>query len=451
MPVAQPPSHHHLFSAIGTFLHTRHPSHNNSNPTQGTSSGSAEVSRGHSDVPMPYQLFESHLTERLSSLLPTEDSSCFSLSSFNEYLGLLCATQTDLRPLIPASHGQRRTMDEFLERSVKVLDVCRDIKEQIRDVESLQGMLQVVAPCLISKQGVAVNQGKISRARKILAQLFLLIEVEKEVDSHHHQPKEMRISFRGRLREHFSGHSREGSPQRWRSWHGHQDATVPSSHSNHSVSTPSLNPLASSSGSIGHGHAPSAASFAQTSSNSHSHASEVIRALQALELSLLPPKLMARDEEECFSAAIYALNVLSVFFLGTITAAFPSLGIKAYVITSIYPPNSFAWTAAFLRLQEKVQEELRGRSRKRGVHVGIWELDLLFSHIKRLLELTLPECFPWSPDIEQEVRRLVSQFDDQVHELERDLASFNEQMTDFYNRIISARLKVYDLMSNAAA
>ncbi|KAI5062049.1 hypothetical protein GOP47_0022588 [Adiantum capillus-veneris] len=428
MPVAQQ-HHHHLFSAIGTFLHARHPSHsNNSSPnssvSHGPPSGSAEVPCGHGDVPLLYQAFESHLTQRLSSLLPTEDPSCFSLSSFNEYMGLLLATQTDLRPLIPPSHGQRRTMEEFLERSTKILDICRDIKDQIRDVESLQGMLQMVAPCLILKQGTAMNQGKINRARKILAQLLFLIGAEKEDDPHNYQHVEMRQSFRGRLRERLSGHSREGSPLRGR--HGNQDATVQTSHGNN---TTSFNATPSSSALIG-----------QTSGNSHSHAFEAIRALQALELSLLPPKLGARDEEECFSAAIYALNVLSVFFLGTITAVFPSLGFKAHVITAIYPPSSLGWTAAFLRSQEKVQEELRARSRKRGVHAGIWELDLLFSLIKRLLELTSPECFPWSADNEDEVRRLVAQFDGQVHELERDLDDFNEQITDFYNRIVSARL-----------
>ncbi|KAH7294750.1 hypothetical protein KP509_27G016500 [Ceratopteris richardii] len=348
-------------------------------------------------------------------------------------------------------------MEDFVERSVKVLDVCRDIKEQITDVESLEVMLREVSPCLASKRGTGFAQGQVARAKRLLSQLLLQMEIEK-VDEKPRQV-EMRISFRGKLRERLNGHLyKDGSPQRWRSWPGHQDPAVPHGPGGSDGSAPSLHTSASaghfspsfsssSNSSSGTGHQAWHGTHASHSfSAALSHASEVSRSLQSLELS--PPKLVTRDEEECFAAAIYAFNAVSVFFLGTITASFPNLGSKTHVISTINPPSSFAWSSAFLSLQEKVQEEVKAQ-RQRGLgKICMWELEQVFSFMKRLSELTSSYPFPWSSEQEEDVKRVVSQFDLQIYNLGQDLNVLNAHITDFYNQIVFARFEAFEILMN---
>lgn len=345
-----------------------------------------------------------------------EDSACVTMASLKQSMGFLLATQTDLRALIPShqyplSQTQSRMMNEFLERSIKILDVCRAIKEQIAEVEGLQGMLQVVFLCLSSKQRCVLNKGQVVRARKALGELLFNMERDREEEVSHVQ---LYRSFRLKSREHSGGGYGHDQRPRRGSWHGNTGVV--------------------------------ATAAANTSGNTASQALQPCRQLQAIGAVLSPPKLSVGDVEECFCAAIYAFNVVSIFFLGTIIAALPSFN-KTHIVGFAHP-HFFMWASPLSQLQEKVQEELRWRGKKSNGYACMWELDQIASIVKRLFELTESDEFPLLDKTKEEIKNLVKQLGHLVEELNRDLGTLHEQITELYNRIITSRMEVLDVLRN---
>lgn len=291
----------------------------------------------------------------------------------------------------PLSQAQTRMMEEFLERSIKILDVCRAIKEQILDVERSQGMLQLVLSCLSSKNGGVLHVGQVARARKVLAEMLCHVEGDKEVAA----PVHLYRSFRFRCND-----SGPDAPQRWRSWHRNARSSVPT-----------LQPSGQ---------------------------------LQAMGSVLTIPKLAAGDVEENLCAAIYTLNVVSIFFLGTLSASLPSLN-KTYV-ASFAHPRSFSWASPLSQLQDKIQEELKLRGKKSNRYAGMWELDQIATILKRLFELTEGEDCSLGDKAREEIKNLVKQLRQHVEEVERDLGLLYMQLMDFYSRIISSRMEILDVL-----
>ncbi|KAI5055319.1 hypothetical protein GOP47_0030464 [Adiantum capillus-veneris] len=405
MPVA--PQHSSIFSSIRNAFHSS-PHHNPSAvapdpPTPSTASPSSST-LDHHRLQL-YNTFESNLTQRLSSISPPgDDSPCVNLASLKQFLHVLLATQTDLEPLIPAhqyplSQAQVRMMEEFLERSVKILDVCRAIKEQISDVERSQGMLHAVLFCLSAKNGGVLHIGQVVRARKALAELLLRTEVETGQES----SVQLYRSFR--FRDTGAGDSGPDTPQRWRSWHG-------------------------------------SSRLSGLSSGSSSPASQPSRQLQAIGSVFTVPRLAAGDVEEYLCAAIYALTVISIFFLGTLTASLPSLN-RVYVPSFVHP-RSFSWAPPLFHLQEKVQEELKWRGKKNRSYAGMWELDQIATIVRRLFELTEDDDCALGDKAKEEIKNLVKQLKQHVEELDRDLLHLHTQLMDFYNHIISSRMEILD-------
>lgn len=332
------------------------------------------------------------------------------MASLKQFLGVLLATQADLTPLIPTHRyplapAQVRMMEEFLERSIKFLDVCRVIKEQISDVESSQGMLQAVLSCLSAKNGGSLHIGQVVRARKALAELLLNMEVERGEEP----PVHMYRSFRFRYRDHGAGDSGLEAPQRRRSWHGSARLSGASSGSN----SPGLQPS---------------------------------RQLQAIGSVLTIPRLAAGDVEENLCAAIYALNVISIFFLGILTSSLPSL--NRFYVPSFAHPRSFPWATPLFLLQEKVQEELKWRVKKNNSYAGMWELDQTATIVRRLFELTEDDDCVLGEKAREEIRNLVKQLKQHVEEVHRDLGHLYTQLMNFYNGIISSRMEILDMLSS---
>lgn len=390
MPIpheASASSDHHssssLLASIGNFLHSFHPT---TTPTH----------------PLPSDDFDSVLSQRLSMLLPDEGSSFVSLSSLSHSMAALLATQTDLKSLLPpplsrAPLSHIKMMDEFVDRSVKLLDVCNSIREHISEVEGWRVLLEVVLQSLGSKRGCP-NKGKLRRASKVLAELQQRMEMEGEGEA------ELILTHNSSRFGSRRAANVLNEPQRWRS--------CPAS-----------------------------------SSASQSHLS---RQLQAMGASLTPPKLSAADVEENLCAAIYALNVVSIFFLSTILAAFPTSG-KSYIVGFSHPRN-FLWASPLLQLQDHVSEETRKRGKKSG-NGRLWELDQVFSIVRRLSEITgwvlSSEEFPLSNSTQEEIRHLVKQLRQHVEELDRDLKPLHDQIREFHKRLIDSRTVVLDRLSYA--
>ncbi|KAH7294234.1 hypothetical protein KP509_28G062100 [Ceratopteris richardii] len=346
---------------------------------------------------------------RLSSLLPGDDSPLLAMGFMKQALQVLVATQNDLQLLVPShrnplSSAHVRMMEEFLDRSIKLLDVCRDIKGQVMDVEDFKGTLQAVISCLSTKNGSHLHIAQVVRARKAITELLPRMEAVRIEEGPVHQCR----SFRFRQRDSGVGDSGPDAPHRWRSWHGSVRLS---------------------------GH----------SSGSNSPASQSSRHLQAIWSELVVPRMAPGDIEENLCAAVYAFNVLAIFVLGVLIVALPSLN-KTYVPPFVHP-RTFLWATPLSQLQAKFHEELKRRSKKGITNGGMWELDQIATIMQRLIELTEDEDCTLGEKVKEEVKYLVKQLKQHVDELDRDLAYLYTQLMDFYNRIISSRMEVMDMLS----
>lgn len=297
-----------------------------------------------------------------------------------------------LMPLdqFPLSQAQSRMMEEFLEGSIKLLDVCRAIKEQIWDVENSLGMLHLVLSCLSAKN---LHESQVARAQSALGEMLHHMEGNEGIAP----PVNRYCSFRMRCND-----LPPNAPQRRRSWHGSARSSV----------QPNMPPLGQ---------------------------------LHALGSLLSIPKVAGADAEENLYAAIYTLNILSIFFLGIFSASLPSSS-KVYV-ASLVPPRSFPWASPLAHLQEKVQEELNGRSKKSNGFGGVWELDQIATILKRLFELIEGEHVSLGDKSREEIKNLAKQLRQHVEEVDREIGLFYAQLMNFHNGIISSRMAILDVLT----
>ena len=167
----------------------------------------------------------------------------------------------------------------------------------------------------------------------------------------------------------------------------------------------------------------------------------------------LPPRVAAGDVEEGFCAAVYAYNVVAVFFLSTLLATLPTHGGGSINISSFVHPRAFVWGAPLAHLHDKVQDEVRRRvSRNSPNYSAMLELDQISRVVHKLFAFVADDdALPVSPDALDEFKALVKQLEQNMEEIERDLAPLGQQIRVFSNNLISSRMEVLDMLSTTPA
>lgn len=121
------------------------------------------------------QEFESRLKERLETLKPAGEQKGFlSIDWLLQAMSVVLATHANVEALIPESQlslsHQRddKWVDEYLDDSAKLLDVCNVLREGISEVEHYQMLVQLALHNLDNKE--TSGEGKYVRARNALAE-----------------------------------------------------------------------------------------------------------------------------------------------------------------------------------------------------------------------------------------------------------------------------------------
>ena len=148
-----------LFATLGAALNYHFSLHRTSNVS----------SKRHPDL----QEFESRLKERLDVLKPAgEEKGFLSIDWFLQAMSVVLATHANVESLIPESQftiSQRdnKWVDEFLDDSAKLLDVCNVLREGISEVEHYQMLVQLGLHTLDNRE--CSGEPKYFRARNALA------------------------------------------------------------------------------------------------------------------------------------------------------------------------------------------------------------------------------------------------------------------------------------------
>ncbi|XP_024362397.1 protein BPS1, chloroplastic [Physcomitrium patens] len=119
--------------------------------------------------------FETRLKERLDALKPAgEEKGFLSVDWLLQAMSIVLATHANVEVLIPESQlslslsRDDKWVDEYLDDSAKLLDVCNVLKEGISEVEHYQMLVQLALHTLDNKE--IYGELKHSRARNALAE-----------------------------------------------------------------------------------------------------------------------------------------------------------------------------------------------------------------------------------------------------------------------------------------
>ncbi|KAG0584567.1 hypothetical protein M758_3G219700 [Ceratodon purpureus] len=122
------------------------------------------------------QEFETRLRDRLETLkVAGEEKSFLSIDWLLQAMSIVLATHANVEALIPESqlslsmHRDDKWVDEYLDDSAKLLDVCNILKEGISEVEHYQMLVQFALHNLDNRE-ISGAELKYSRARNALAE-----------------------------------------------------------------------------------------------------------------------------------------------------------------------------------------------------------------------------------------------------------------------------------------
>ncbi|KAH9558014.1 hypothetical protein CY35_07G114900 [Sphagnum magellanicum] len=138
------------------------------------------------------QKFESRLAEKLEALkLAGEELGFLSIDWFLQSMTVVLASHSNVEALIPdlqfpLSDKDDKWMDEYLDDSAKLLDVCNVLKEGISDVEHYQMLVQVALVNLDNRE--SFSEAKYHRARNALQDCKEAIKT-KDTEYKQGQPK----------------------------------------------------------------------------------------------------------------------------------------------------------------------------------------------------------------------------------------------------------------------
>jgi hypothetical protein len=141
------------------------------------------------------QEFESKLAEKLEALkLAGEELGFLSIDWFIQAMTVVLATHSNVEALVPdlqfpLTERDGKWVDEYLDDSAKLLDVCNVLKEGISDVEHYQMLVQVALLNLDNNNNESCfSEAKYHRARNALQDCKEAIK-KKDTEYRQGQPK----------------------------------------------------------------------------------------------------------------------------------------------------------------------------------------------------------------------------------------------------------------------
>uniref|UniRef100_A0A0D6R877 Uncharacterized protein n=1 Tax=Araucaria cunninghamii TaxID=56994 RepID=A0A0D6R877_ARACU len=128
--------------------------------------------------------FETALTERLKQLKPKNIKGFLTLSWLQQAMGVLSATHKDLKPLIadlqfPATEWDEKWMDQYLDDTLKLMDICIALNAEISKLQENQLLVQYVMHLLDSSGGIPSTE-KLLRAKDSLRDLMEETNLQRE-------------------------------------------------------------------------------------------------------------------------------------------------------------------------------------------------------------------------------------------------------------------------------
>ncbi|KAG7025058.1 hypothetical protein SDJN02_13881, partial [Cucurbita argyrosperma subsp. argyrosperma] len=329
--------------------------------------------------------FQKQVTQRFQDLSSVSSEEILSLSWIRKVLDAFICCQEEFKIILFARKAEMcrlpmdRMVSDYLERSVKALDVCNVIREGIDQLRQWQKLLEIVLSALDdSSHKKTLGEGQFRRAKKALIDLAIAMLDENDANSPAIAQRNRSFGRSNGTRDNrFLGHFRSLSWSVSRSW-------------------------------------------------------SAARQLQAIGSNLTAPRANETMATNGLAVPVFTMNMVLLFVTWTLVAAIPCQDRGLNVHFSL--PRQFAWAAPMLSLHDRILEESRRRERRNacGLLKEIHQIDK-FAHIMN--ELADTAQFPLTNDKEEEVRQRMQELSQICETLKIGLDPLERQIREVFHRI----------------
>jgi hypothetical protein len=361
---------------------------------------SIEASHESDSCSLEFGFFQKRVTDRFHELSGASDDELLSIDWMLKLLTAFICCHEEFRVILLNNKEQLskppmdRVTSEFIERSVKALDICNASRDGIENIRMWQKQLEIVS-CALGSNKRPLTEGQFRRARKALMDLALTMMIdEKEsgsVFSQRHRSFGRHNSSKDSHSSSSSGHSRSHSWSVSRSW-------------------------------------------------------SAAKQLQSIASNLVPPRANEIAANSKLSVSVYTMNCILLFVLWILVAAIPCQDRGLNIHFSV--PKQFTWSAPVTSLHERILEESKKRERRNssGLLKEIYQIEITTRHLTDLVDSAqFPLTDEHKMEVEQDLKelKLVSEaFRDGLDPLER-------QVRDVFRKIMVSRTEGLDFLGTS--
>ncbi|KAL5054603.1 hypothetical protein RYX36_035285 [Vicia faba] len=301
--------------------------------------------------------FQKRVTDRFHDLSVVGDDELLSIDWVQKLLNAFICCHEEFRAIMLNNKEQvskpplDRMTSEFIERSVKALDICNASRDGIENIRMWQKHLEI-ASCALGSNKRPLTEGQFRRARKALMDLALAMLDEKESGSVFSQRHRSFGRHNSSKDHHSPGHSRSHSWSVSRSW-------------------------------------------------------SAAKQLQSIANNLVPPRANEIAANSRLSVSVYTMNCILLFVLWILVAAIPCQDRGLNLHFSV--PRQFTWSTPVTLLHERILEESKKRERRNssGLLKEIYQIEITTRHLTDLVDSAqFPLTDKYKMEVEQDLKEL---------------------------------------------
>ncbi|XP_078434007.1 protein BYPASS1-LIKE-like [Wolffia australiana] len=367
-----------------------------------------EAGAGGSALEIELDSFQRHVADLFQDLASSSEE-FLSISWIRQLLEAFLVCQEEFRAILLSNAAAvakpplDRLVVEYLDRSVKALDVCNAIRDGIEQIRQWRRYLEIVLVAMAAEPAArAFGEGQLRRAKKALSDLTVAMIEDKE-----------------------------------------QSGSV----------------LAHRNRSFGRTAAPNRA-HGRSLSWSVSRSWSAARQLQAMASSLAAPRANDVATTSGLAVPVYTMSCVLLFAMSALVSVIPCQ--DRPLQTHFSAPRGFPWATAMASLHDRILEESKKRDRKSfslssssssssspssGLMKEIYEME----RCSRLLgELVDPAQPPIGGEKEAELRQRLLELTAVCDSLKVGLDPLERQVRDVFHRIVRSRTDGLDCLAQSS-
>ncbi|MED6157417.1 hypothetical protein PIB30_022988 [Stylosanthes scabra] len=337
--------------------------------------------------------FQKHVTDRFRDLSVVSDDDFLSIAWMHKLLDAFIFCHEEFRAILLKNKDQvsksplDQSLSEFLERSVKALDICNASRDGIEKIHTWLKHVEIIS-CALGSNQRAFNEGQFRRARKALMDLALAMLDEKESGSAFSR-RNRSFGRNSTSKDHhcqLKGHSRSHSWSVSPSW-------------------------------------------------------SAAKQLQSIASNLVPPRANEIIATRGLAVTIYTMNSVLLFVLLALVAAIPCQDRGLNIQFSV--PRQFPWSSSVTSLYERIMEESRKRKNSNGLLKEINQVERFTRHMTDLVDSV---HFPLTGDQKVEVEVNLKELTLVCEALIDGLDPLEGQVKEAFRKIMTCRIEMLDLL-----